>query len=101
MNQSSVMPIAIRNTLKTGIVEMDWEDGHKSEFSHEFLRVHCPCASCVGHTPEQAKVIAGKENVRTTLIEQVGNYAIRIAFDDGHDSGIYTFERLHTGMLKN
>jgi len=99
MTQVGSTPIAIRNMLKTGIVEIDWDDGHKNEFTHDFLRVHCPCADCVGHTPAQAKVIVGKENVRATLIEQEGNYAIRIAFDDGHDTGIYTFDRLYAGML--
>jgi len=98
MNQTSAMPVGIKNTLKTGIVEIEWDDGLKNEFTHEFLRVNCPCAGCTGHTPDQAKVIVGKENVRTTLIEQVGNYAIRIAFDDGHDTGIYSFNHLYEGM---
>jgi len=94
----NIRPVGIRNTLQAAQLEIDWEDGRKSEFTHEFLRVKCPCADCTGHTPDQAKVIVGKEDVRITQIEQVGNYAVRIVFDDGHGSGIFTFDKLYQGM---
>lgn len=88
------MPVAMRNYGQDGWLEIDWSDGHSSRYSHELLRVECPCADCKGHTPEQAKVITGKQNVRITSIEPVGNYALRIAFDDGHDTGLYEFPLL-------
>ncbi|HKJ83814.1 MAG TPA: DUF971 domain-containing protein [Mariprofundaceae bacterium] len=94
------MPTAIRNYNKDGRLEIDWDDGHHSVYSHEHLRVTCPCADCRGHTPDQAKVITGKENVRITSIEPVGHYALQIAFDDGHDTGLYEFSELRHGFCQ-
>ncbi|MDQ6987885.1 MAG: gamma-butyrobetaine hydroxylase-like domain-containing protein [Mariprofundaceae bacterium] len=88
------LPTAIRNYQVDGQLEIDWSDGHQSRYSHEHLRVQCPCADCRGHTPEQAKIISGKENVRISSIDPVGNYALRISFDDGHDTGLYEFSEL-------
>ncbi len=88
------LPTAIRNYQADGYLEINWSDGHRSRYSHEHLRVQCPCADCRGHTPEQAKVICGKENVRISSIDPVGNYALRISFDDGHDTGLYEFSEL-------
>jgi DUF971 family protein len=91
------LPVAMRNYAADGYLEIDWSDGHQSRYSHEWLRVECPCAGCRGHTPEQAKVITGKQGVRITSIEPVGNYALRIGFDDGHNTGLYEFSGLrHT-----
>lgn len=98
MSQPNAMPTAIRSIAKTGVLEIDWDDDSRSVLSHEYLRVTCPCADCTGHTPDQAKVIVGKQDVRATLVELVGNYAIRIVFDDGHSTGIYTFEKLYRDM---
>ena len=92
------MPSAIRNYHADGRLEIDWSDGHAGRYSHEALRVACPCADCRGHTPAQAKVITGKENVRIAAIEPVGNYALRIAFDDGHDTGLYEFSELRHNL---
>jgi len=91
------LPVAIRNYHTDGRLEIDWSDGHHSTYSHEMLRVLCPCADCRGHTPEQAKTITGKQDVRITGIEAVGNYALRISFDDEHGTGLYEFTGLrHT-----
>ncbi|MDX8407895.1 MAG: DUF971 domain-containing protein [Mariprofundaceae bacterium] len=97
---STAMPTAIRNMRKDGRLEIDWDDGHHSIYSHEYLRVECPCAGCRGHTPDQAKAITGKENVRATRIELAGNYAIRIEFDDGHGTGLYIFSKLRNEMCQ-
>jgi len=97
---STAMPVAIRNMLKDSRLEIDWDDGHKSIYSHEFLRIECPCAGCRGHTPDQAKIITGKENVRASHIELTGNYAIRIEFDDGHSTGIFTFTKLRNELCQ-
>ncbi len=92
-------PTAIRNFNADARLEIDWDDDSSSSYDHEILRVQCPCADCRGHTPEQAKTITGKEDVRVTHIELVGNYAVRIEFDDGHHTGIYTFSQLRHEIL--
>lgn len=94
------LPVAMRNYHVDGVLEIDWSDGHRSRYSHEWLRVQCPCADCRGHTPEQAKVITGKENVRITGVEPVGNYALRISFDDGHGTGLYEFSGLRQDLCR-
>ena len=68
--------------------------------SSEFLRVHSPSAEVQGHSPEQAVLQVGKENVNINTIEPVGNYAIKIFFSDGHDTGLYSWQYLHM-LAKN
>ncbi len=97
---SHTSPTAIRSMLKDARMEIDWDDDHKSIYSHEHLRMECPCADCRGHTPDQAKVITGKENVHARHIEIIGNYAIRIEFDDGHGTGLYTFSSLRDALCQ-
>ncbi|MDQ6998064.1 MAG: gamma-butyrobetaine hydroxylase-like domain-containing protein [Mariprofundus sp.] len=92
-------PTAIRNFNADARLEIDWDDDSTSCYAHELLRVQCPCADCRGHTPEQAKIITGKKDVRVTHIELVGNYAVRIEFDDGHNTGLYTFTHLRHQIL--
>lgn len=58
----------------------------------EFLRVHSPSAEVKGHGPGQAVLQYGKQEVHISKIERAGNYALKLTFDDGHDSGIYTWE---------
>ena len=62
----------------------------------ELLRVLSPSAEVQGHSPEQRVTVPGKRNVAITKIEPVGNYAVRITFDDFHDTGIFTWTYLHT-----
>lgn len=61
----------------------------------ELLRVLSPSAEVQGHSPEQRVTVPGKRNVAIARIEPVGNYAVRIIFDDGHDTGIFTWTYLH------
>jgi DUF971 family protein len=61
----------------------------------EFLRVHSPSAEVMGHGPNQAVLQFGKKDVAITKIERAGNYAIKLFFNDGHDSGIYTWTYLY------
>ena len=65
------------------------------ELPAEFLRVVSPSAEVQGHSPEQRVTVPGKRNVAIARIEPVGNYAARLIFDDGHDTGIYTWSYLH------
>ncbi|BFM05071.1 DUF971 domain-containing protein [Halioxenophilus aromaticivorans] len=64
--------------------------------SAEFLRVHSPSAEVRGHGPDQAVLQAGKQHVKILKLEPQGNYALRIHFDDGHDTGLYSWAFLHT-----
>ncbi|WP_269929590.1 DUF971 domain-containing protein [Aminobacter sp. HY435] len=66
------------------------------ELPAELLRVLSPSAEVQGHSPEQRVTVPGKRNVAILKIEPVGNYAVRITFDDFHDTGIFTWNYLHT-----
>ena len=66
------------------------------ELPAEMLRVLSPSAEVQGHSPEQRVTVPGKRNVAISKIEPVGNYAVRIVFDDFHDTGIFTWDYLHT-----
>lgn len=63
--------------------------------SAEFLRVHSPSAEVKGHGPGQAVLQYGKQDVAISRIERAGNYALKLVFDDGHDTGIYTWDYLY------
>ena len=82
-------------------VTIEWADGHKSEYRLVYLRDRCPCATCAGThgtTPrpkqEDSPFQMYQETTRIESVEQVGAYAIKIKWNDGHDSGIYTWEYL-------
>ncbi|MDH3694342.1 MAG: gamma-butyrobetaine hydroxylase-like domain-containing protein, partial [Gammaproteobacteria bacterium] len=68
---------------------------NKYELPCEYLRVYSPSAEVRGHGPGQEVLQVGKENVNIQNIEQVGNYAIKLQFSDGHDTGIYSWELLY------
>ena len=72
-----------------------FNDGFETQISAELLRVESPSAEVQGHSPDQKKIIRGKKNVKIIQIEHVGNYAIRLLFDDGHETGIYSWALLH------
>lgn len=83
-------------------IKIDWNDGHHSEYSAGYLRDECPCATCTGAhgtTPQKTDYSAPanpfqmyRPALRMTEVEQVGNYAIRILWNDGHNTGIYSYE---------
>ena len=88
-------PTEIRLHQKSRILELAFDDGSVFNLSCEFLRVYSPSAEVRGHAPGQEILQTGKENVNITDIEPVGNYAIKPHFDDGHDSGLYTWDYLY------
>ena len=88
-------PTEINLHQKSRILEISFEDGNTFKLSYEFLRVHSPSAEVQGHGPGQGVLQLAKENVNITGIEPVGNYAIQPSFDDGHDTGIYSWETLY------
>lgn len=80
---------------RSGVLEVTWAGGERCELDAEFLRVHSPSAEVRGHGRDDAVLQSGKRGVGIREIEPTGRYAIRIRFDDGHDSGIYSWEYLH------
>ena len=87
-------PTKITLHRKSRTLEVGWDDGAAHLLPCELLRVYSPSAEVRGHTPEQAKLETGKRFVGISRLEQVGSYAIRPYFDDGHDTGLYTWELL-------
>ena len=88
-------PTEIRLKREEKILEIDFEDGKSFSLTAELLRVESPSAEVQGHGPSQKKLVAGRSQVGMLAIEPVGNYAIRISFDDLHDTGIYTWSYLY------
>lgn len=93
-------PSDIKFHKKSKLLEIIFDDNTECMLSSEFLRVHSPSAEVQGHSPEQAVLQVGKENVSINNIEPVGNYAIKIFFSDGHDTGLYSWQYLHM-LAKN
>jgi DUF971 family protein len=77
------------------LLEIRYPAGEFFSLTSEFLRVESPSAEVKGHGPGQEVTVPGKRNVRILKLEPVGHYAIRIIFDDGHSTGLYTWKYLH------
>ncbi|MCV6605325.1 MAG: DUF971 domain-containing protein [Porticoccaceae bacterium] len=90
-----MLPTKIKLHKLDGHLELSYNDGSHFDLSAEFLRVHSPSAEVKGHGPGQEVLQFGKKNVALERIERAGNYALRLTFDDGHDSGIYTWDYLY------
>jgi DUF971 family protein len=93
-------PVEINLHQKSRVLEISYSDGERFELSYELLRVLSPSAEVQGHGPGQGVLQVGKQDVMITHIEPVGRYAIQPTFDDGHDTGIYSWETLYD-MGKN
>ncbi len=87
-------PLELRVFKDEGRLEVDFSDGHKAVLCAEYLRVESPSAEVQGHGPSQKKIVSGRRHVKITAVEPVGHYAVRIVFDDRHDSGIYSWAYL-------
>ena len=74
---------------------MSFADGQRFELPFEYLRVHSPSAEVKGHGPGQEVLVLGKEHVGIKAVEPIGQYAVRLVFDDGHDTGLYTWGYLY------
>ncbi len=86
-------PTDIKLHLKSGILELHYSNG-VYELNAEFLRVYSPSAEVRGHGPDQEVLQFGKKNVLIIKVDQVGNYALRLHFDDDHNTGIYSWDYL-------
>jgi DUF971 family protein len=89
-----MLPTDIKLHKRTAILELSYDDGGIYTLPAEFLRVHSPSAEVRGHGVGQEVLQVGKIDVKIDTIETVGNYAISLHFDDGHNTGIYTWEYL-------
>jgi DUF971 family protein len=85
----------IKLRQRSRVLEVSFNDGSRFELPFEFLRVHSPSAEVQGHSPEQRVLVLDKQNVLVRAVEPVGQYAVKLAFDDGHDTGLYTWSYLH------
>jgi DUF971 family protein len=85
----------IRLRRAENLLEVSFSDGFLAKLPAEYLRVESPSAEVQGHTPDQRQLVAGKHDVAITQIEPTGNYAIRLIFSDGHETGIFSWEYLH------
>ncbi len=88
------VPTGIALHTKSQELELTYDDGRSVRLPVEFLRVFSPSAEVKGHAPGQEILQVGKKGVELTLVEPMGNYAIKLAFSDGHDSGIYSWDYL-------
>jgi len=77
------------------VLEVAFDDGSRFSLPCEYLRVESPSAEVQGHGPGQKVLVPGKRDVNIRAIVPMGNYAVQLAFDDGHDSGIYSWSYLH------
>lgn len=87
-------PIEIKYHKIAHTLEVVWQD-RGYQLPAELLRVYSPSAEVRGHSADERKLQSGKKHVGIRQLEPVGNYAIRIVFDDGHDSGLFSWEFLH------
>ena len=91
-------PKEIRLKKAEKALEIEFEDGNLFVLPAELLRVESPSAEVMGHGPDQKQIVAGRREVGILELEPVGNYAVRIKFDDLHDTGLYSWQYLrHLG----
>lgn len=88
-------PTELRLNPEKDVLSLRFEDGADFALRAEYLRVESPSAEVQGHGADSKQIVTGKEGVKITRLEPVGNYAVRIVFDDGHDSGLYAWDYLY------
>jgi len=86
--------LKVRSPRGATVTEIDWGDGHKGIYPHDVLRGYCPCAGCQGHSAIIRFVACEGAQLELEGIEPVGNYALSLAWFDGHNSGLYSYRYL-------
>jgi DUF971 family protein len=79
---------------RSRVLEVAFDDGARYQLPFEYLRTHSPSAEVKGHGPGQEVLVLGKQDVGIRAVEPVGQYAVKLVFDDGHDSGLFTWKYL-------
>lgn len=93
-NSTHYLATEIKLRTRSRVLEIAYDDGARFLLPFEYLRVHSPSAEVKGHGPGQEVLVLGKQNVGIHAIEPVGQYAVKLVFDDGHDSGLYSWKYL-------
>ncbi len=88
-------PVELRLKSEERVLEVTFDDGRSFSLAAELLRVESPSAEVQGHGPGQKQIVAGRRHVGIIGLEPVGNYAVRIRFDDLHETGIYSWDYLY------
>ena len=88
-------PTEIKYHKRSRELEVVFADGMTGRLSAEYLRVHSPSAEVKGHAAGEGILVTGKEQVGIARIDPVGRYAVKLVFDDGHDTGLYTWALLY------
>lgn len=91
VEHEAAWPAELKVSADRRILRVRFEDGRSCELPAELLRVRSPSAEVQGHSPAQRVTVGGKADVTITQILPVGNYAVRIVFSDGHDSGLFSW----------
>jgi DUF971 family protein len=94
MQHDKPWPGEIRLSADRRVLKVTFDSGEEFQLGAEYLRVLSPSAEVQGHSPSERKTVPGKKNVRIIGVEPVGNYAVRLDFDDLHSTGIYTWDYL-------
>jgi DUF971 family protein len=88
-------PTELRVSPDKARLTVVFDSGEQFVLAAEYLRVESPSAEVQGHGADQKQIVTGKEHVRIEALDPVGNYAVRIRFDDGHDTGLFSWDYLH------
>jgi len=95
MNAAVPQPVEIRLNSTERALEIDFDNETTLRYPAELLRVESPSAEVQGHSPTEKKIISGQRNVAIAGVQPTGNYAVIIQFDDGHDTGIFSWDYLY------
>jgi DUF971 family protein len=95
IDATTPFPTEIILHQQSRLLEVRFEDGVHAHLTHELLRVYSPSAEVRGHGVGQEVLQVGKRDVFITQVEPIGNYAVKLVFSDGHDSGLYSWDYLH------
>jgi DUF971 family protein len=95
MSTARPWPTELRLSKDKATFTVAFDTGESFALAAEYLRVESPSAEVQGHGGDQKLIVDGKRQVKIEAIEPVGNYAVRLRFDDGHDTGLYSWDYLH------
>lgn len=91
----SPQPTSITSHRASHVLEVAFDSGETFRLSAEYLRTHSPSAEVQGHAPDQRVLVYGRKYIKIMAVEPVGNYAVLLRFDDGHASGIFSWDVLY------
>ncbi|MEA2985402.1 MAG: hypothetical protein QOD94_1656 [Alphaproteobacteria bacterium] len=95
MTDAAMWPTELRLHKDRKTLTVSFGDGQRFDLPAEYLRVKSPSAEVQGHSPDERKTVPGKKNVMILEVQPVGNYAVRLVFDDLHSTGIFSWDYLH------